>query len=528
MKTFGRTVIYANYTEKQLLSGTPEEIKAKVLDIIVNSVAIHDKNKTESRYLIDYLYGDQDIKNKVKLTRTEINNKGVENWAWAFMDWKKAFLLGKPIQYAPLDNVANEEITLLNKYNTFEDKDQKDQELYEDLYTVGRAFRYNSATPVTEDDESPYESLNFDVEHTEVVYSSGAKHEQLLSFVETCKKYIVQEVNPDTGKKEDVVKLYNEYTVYTRNKQYIVDDKEGNYTIKEGKKIINDVHLITEYYLNRKRIGLLEIGKDIFDDLNYVENLDKDDIESFVNSIMVFTNAEVNKEGMDAIKEFGAVSIKSTESKKASVELLQSRLKSIDTQIYYLRKLSALHSILSVPQATNSGEVSNAETGKAMLTGQGFTSSSIRVENEEKSFKKCDRNALKVILKICRNAKDSNIKNLKVSDIEIKFSRDLSDNILVKTQALMNLMTANIPPEISNAVINLFSDPVAVTKLQEEYIAKKQELQNKINEAQNQNKNSEDIKKPTDNENLSNSKYEEYYKKAKDEVVSKSLERLGL
>lgn len=489
MKTMGRQVIYANYTEKQLLSGTPEEIKAKVLDIIVNSVDIHEQNKTESRYLIDYLYGDQDIKNKIKLTRTEINNKGVENWAFAFMDWKKAFLLGKPIQYAPLDNVANKEISLLNKYNTYEDKDQKDQDLYEDLYTVGRAFRYNSATPITEDDESPYESLNFDVEHTEVVYSSGAKHEQLLSFVETCKKHIVQEVNPETGKPENVTKYYNEYTVYTRNQQYIVDNKNGSYQIRIGEQIINNVHLITEYYLNRKRIGWLEIGKDIFDDLNYVENLDKDDIESFVNSIMVFTNAEVDKKGMDAIKEFGAVSIKSTESKKASVELLQSRLKSIDTQIYYLRKLSALHSILSVPQATNSGELSNAETGKAMLTGQGFTSSSIRVENEEKSFKKCDRNALKVILKICRNAEKSEIKTLKVSDIEIKFSRDLSDNILVKTQALMNLMTANIPPEVANAVINLFSDPVAVTKLQEEYMKKKQELANQINKIKNSNNN---------------------------------------
>ena len=149
MKTMGRQVIYANYTEKQLLSGTPEEIKNKVLDIIVNSVDIHEQNKLEIRYLKAYLYGDQDIKNKIKLTRTEINNKGVENWAFAFMDWKKAFLLGKPIQYAPLDNVANKEISLLNKYNTYEDKDQKDQELYEDLYTVGRAFRYNSATPIT-------------------------------------------------------------------------------------------------------------------------------------------------------------------------------------------------------------------------------------------------------------------------------------------------------------------------------------------------------------------------------------------
>ena len=191
---------------------------------------------------------------------------------------------------------------------------------------------------------------------------------------------------------------------------------------------------------------------------------------------MVFTNAEVNKEGMDAIKQYGAVSIKSTDQKKASVEMLQSRLKSLDTQIYYLRKISALHSILSVPQATQSGEVSNAETGKAVLTGQGFTSASVRVENEEKAFKKCDRNALKVILKICRNVAESKIKNLKVSNIDIKFSRDLSENLLVKTQALINLATANIPPEIANAVIGLFSDPVAVTNMQKEYLVEKQRI----------------------------------------------------
>ena len=250
-------------------------------------------------------------------------------------------------------------------------------------------------------------------------------------------------------------------------------------------------------------MSFLEICKDIFDDLNYIENLDKDDIEGFVNSIMVFTNAEVDKKGMDAIKEFGAVSIKSTDQKKASVELLQSRLKSLDTQIYYLRKLSALHSILSVPEATQSGEFTNAETGKALLTGQGFTSASIRVENEEKAFKKCDRNSLKVILKICRNASDSEIKELKVSNIDIKFSRDLSDNLLTKTQALINLQTANIPPQIANAVVGLFSDPVAVTKLQEAYIAQKQILQTAINKTNKQNvaEQNNDIQDVQQNEN---------------------------
>ena len=487
MKTMGRFVPYANYTEEQLLSGTQTEKDNKVLDILKNSIALHELNKRDSRYLINYLYGDQDIKNKEKLTRPDINNKGVENWAWAFMDWKKAFLLGKPIQYAPLDNIANQEISTLNNYVTYEDKDQKDQDLYEDIFAVGRAFRYINYTKTSEDDEAPFELVNLDVLNTEVVYSSSIRHEQLLSYVVTSKKYIAQEVNPDTGKPENVDKYYDEYTVYTRNMQYVIDDKLVELRIVSRKPIIQNIHLITEYYFNKHRMSMLEICKDIFDDINKIEALDMDDFENHTNSIMVFTNAEVSREGMDAIKQYGAVSIKSTDQKKASVELLEQQLVSVNTQIYYLRKLSALHSILSVPEATQNGSISNAETGKAVLTGQGFTSASVRVENEEKAFKKCDRNALKVILKICKNASDSEIKNLKISGIDIRFSRDLSDNLLVKTQALINLQTANIPPEVANAVIGLFGDAVSVTKLQEQYIKQKALLQQEITKASSNN-----------------------------------------
>ena len=142
MKTFGRTTIYAPFTEEQFLTGTDTDIVNKIIDIINNSIDIHKKNKAETEYLQNYLYGDQDIKDKVKLTRTDINNKSVENWAYAFMDWKKAFLLGKPIQYAPLNDVANDEIAKLNSYVSYEGKAKKDQDIFEDMFTVGRAYRY--------------------------------------------------------------------------------------------------------------------------------------------------------------------------------------------------------------------------------------------------------------------------------------------------------------------------------------------------------------------------------------------------
>ena len=500
MNTFGRKTIYANYTESELLKGTQEQRDAKVLDIVINSISQHEKNSAESIYLINYLYGEQDIKDKKKLTRTDINHTGVENWAYAFQDWKKAFLLGKPIQYAPLDDKANNEITSLNKYNVFEDKDQKDQDLYEDVFTVGRAFRFNKPSKITEDDETPYNIVNLDVEDAEVVYSSSIDHEQLLSYIKTSKVFI-----PSDDTKQEQKRNYDEYTVYTRDMQYVINNKSGNYKIIKRNPLILKIHLITEYYLNKYRVSLLELVKDILNDLNTVENLDLDDIESFVNAIMVFTNAEVTKEGMDKIKEFGAVSIKSTDQKKASVELLQSRLKSLDTQIYYLRKLQALHSILSVPMASNNGDITNAETGKGMLVGQGFTSASVRVENEEKAFKKCDRNALKVILKICKNSSGSKIKNLKVSDIDIKFSRDLSDNLLTKTTALLNLTTAQIPPEIRNAIVGLFSDPVAVTKLQEQFLKEQREIQNEINKRNNNENNiNENNNKIEDSQQIQN------------------------
>ena len=480
----GRKTIKANYTEKQFLSGTIEDQTNKVIDVVTNSFSIHLQNKDDSQYLQDYIKGIQDIRLKRKLTRTDINHKSVENWAYAFVDWKKTFLLGKPIQYAPLGDSSTTEMQMLNKYTSYENKNLKDLQIYDDVLTCGRGFRYNNVTKVTEEDEAPFEIINTDVLNTEVVYSSGLTGEQLCSYIQTDMQYITQEINPETNEEEEVVKPYNEVTVYTRKRQFVLEDKTGEWTLKSTKPITLNEHLITEYYTNKYRLSLIEIGKDIFDDLNNVENYDLDDIEGFVNSIMVFTNAEISKEGMEAIKEYGAVSIKSTDQKKASVELLQSRLKSLDTQIFYLRKLSALHDILGVPQAQNNGTI-NAETGKAMLTGQGFTSSSIRIEGEEESFRCCDRNSLKVLLKICKNSPDSEIKSLKTSDIDIKFNRDMNDNLLVKTQALNNLMTAQIPPEVANSVIGLFSDPVSVTELQKKYMDEKQKIQEQIDSIKN-------------------------------------------
>jgi hypothetical protein len=127
MKSYGRTTIYANYTEEQILKANDSELDKIIIDILNNSASIHKNNKENSQYLKNFYYGDQDIKYKEKKTRKEINNKTVENWAYAIIQFKMAYLLGKPIQYVQLNDSGEAEISLLNKYVRYESKKAKDK-----------------------------------------------------------------------------------------------------------------------------------------------------------------------------------------------------------------------------------------------------------------------------------------------------------------------------------------------------------------------------------------------------------------
>lgn len=496
MKTYGRKTIYANYTESELLEANKSNQEKIILDILTNSLSIHENNKNETRYLKNYYKGKQDIYSKKKITRTNINNKSVENWAYALIDFKKSWQLGKPIQYVQKDDSAGEEISWLNNYCSYENKQVKDLLIFEDMLVSGRGFRYIAPDKANEEDEAPFELINVDNDLCEVVYSSQIGHEQLLSYIETSKCYI--DTNDNNTKK-----TYSEYTIYIKNKMFVANNKSGSLKIDKEKiqdLIIND-HYIKEYYLNNDRISMIEIGKDLFDDINYLESLDKDDMEQFVNAIMVFINCEYDVKKLNDLKDLGAVGVKSTPQLPADIKLLEQRLNANSTQTYYSRLLGALHQILGIPKANDSGDVSYGDTGQARLTGQGYTSAGIRADGSEIMFKMCDLNSIKNILKICKE-KDSKIKSLKVSEIDCKFQRDMSDNLLVKTQALQNLYNAKIPRKFANAIIGLFGDPNAVTSEQNKIFGEEgleidssNTNENDLNENNNQNNKFTNINK---------------------------------
>lgn len=454
METYGRKVLYSSLKEEEL---NAESIR----NILDDLIAKHRINATESKYLRDYYVGKQDIMYKKKFTREDINNKTTENWAFAITEFVKSFLLNEPIQYVQNSDKASTEIMALNEYMSYENKAYKDSDLIEDIVLTGRGFRYIAPDNANEEDEAPFELENIRPEECEIVYYSGIGHKQLFAFVETRMIRQVEKVSDlESTEPTWVTEEYNDYMVYTKNRAYkyttingiieyvAPDDEQKEILFPEG-------HRIYEYFFNKKRYSLIEAVKPLLDKINQLESLDMDDMEQFVNAIMVFKNANITEETIAQGKALGALLLKSDTNMPADVTLLQGRLQAKDTQVFYQRLISAALAIIAMPFASDNGTY--GDTGIARMTGQGWTMADQRANTLISSLIMSEKETLKYILKICKN-KSSEIVNLKASEIEIRFRINKNSNILEKTQALLNMKTAQIAPEIAIPTCKIFND----------------------------------------------------------------------
>lgn len=112
---------------------------------------------------------------------------------------------------------------------------------------------------------------------------------------------------------------------------------------------------------------------------------------------------------------------------------------------------------------------STSDTGTAVYYREGWTVAEGRARDTELIFKSSEKQFLKLVLRIL---KDINGVEIKLNEIDIKFTRNKSENLLVKTQGLQNLLEAGIHPQIAISTSDLFSDPEQVYSDSREYLEK--------------------------------------------------------
>jgi SPP1 family phage portal protein len=432
---FGREVIYSPYTQSELNEKTIKEIIKKAMET-------HEKNRADIDYLYNFYKGKQPILSKTKVVRPDINNIVLENHAFGAIEFKKGYVFGKPIKYVQRDDVSTDEISKLNSYMLAVDKQSKDTELSEWIYIAGQGYRV--ALP-SKDDDAPFRIENLDPRDTAVVYEAGIGHKPLLAF--TYFTYI--EKNGQEAKKG---------SIYISKKYYAFEFKGTDIKLSNPQELIFEEIPIVEYSLNKSRLGIVEIIMSANNVLNKIASNDMDGIEQFIQSLVVFVNQDVDEEEFKKLMNLGAVKIKSANPQMpADVKLLINQLNNSNTNIFYERTYNNMLTIVGVPRISN--KASGGDTGQATLVGEGWTMADLRADQDELMFKKGEKQTLKMILKICNLSPASGIKKLSIKDVETKFERNKSDNLLVKAQALLNLKQAEVPPEIAYGVVGLFSDP---------------------------------------------------------------------
>lgn len=450
----GRRMILTDETEVNI---------GNVVQILRKALPYHWKNRSEISYLWSYYKGRQPILNRVKEVRPEITNKIVENRANEIVSFKSGYLMGEPLQYVSRGNAENiaDAINQLNEFVFAEEKPAKDKELADWFHICGTSFRMVLPDEMAgEDDESPFEIYTLDPRNTFVVYNNGLGNKPILGV-----KYVVDE--------NGVV----HYSCYS-NHEY--------FEIVESKVISYDTHIlgeipIIEYPLNMARIGAFELVIPLLDAINLTDSNRLDGVEQFIQALMLFHNVDISSEDFDELRERGAIKFKDIDPQlKAEINYLVSNLNQGETQTLVDHMYQTVLTICGMPN--RNGGSSTSDTGSAVIMRDGWSAAEARAKDSELMFKKSERIFLKVVLNICRTLADM---DLKVCNVEIRFTRRNYENILQKAQVLDLMLKNNkIHPRLAFEHCGLFVDSDLAYTLSAEYVEEQEQKAQELFEQQ--------------------------------------------
>ena len=441
---FGRTVIYYD---------TGEVTRENICDILSKVLETHRKNALEIDRLYQIFKGNQSIFGKTKTVREEINNRIVVNFANQIVTFKTGYLLGKPIQYVSrgektveLSDTVSSEIDDLNRYASDCDKAAKDIELAEWFHICGTSYRLIQSDGTADKDASPFEIHTLDPRTAFVVYSNEVGHKPMLGVLETLQN--------------DGTKIYH---CYSRNRYFKVSEPFvfPDSVLDESEHYYGRVPII-EYPANNARLGAFEIVLSLLDAINAAFSDLADGREQFINALLVIKGADITDEQFSELRSQGGIKVPAD----GDVKYLVSELNQTQNGETINLMIDTMLEIVGMPKrsGTNGG---TSDNGIAVILRDGFADAEARASDTERIFKKSENELLRIALKICNAMRGM---SLQLSSVEPHFTRQNTDNLLAKVQALTTMLaTDKIHPRLAWQLSTLVSDPESAYMISQEY-----------------------------------------------------------
>lgn len=478
MQLLGRRQIF---TDKTVID------KSNILEVLGEAFAIHEQNRNEMIYLFEYVKGDQPILKREKMIRPEVNEKIVDNMASEILEFKLGYEFGSPITYVQrarkdiksrnalfqfIKNLfSNKEsqkedmrVSVLNEMMVEECKASKDLQLAKDVKTCGVGYRLilpkRFKTGV-----SVFDLLVLNPMNTFVVYSNDAYREPVLGVA-----YF-----PHT----DGSITFGCYTKtdYFEIKMGVV--KNFDESFYEAPNVLGDIPIV-EYINDYDRMGCFERVIPLMDALNTVDSDRVNDIAQHVQNLLWGDNVAIDEEQYKKLRAEGMIVTKSDQGRQATLKYLESVLNQSENQtlVDYVKQ-----QILDITNTPSRSELSGGSTGSATNMSTGWMAAETDAKEKEQIWAASERRETALVLKIIKTSDevDTDIAELNLSDIEIRFSRSRTYDLATKCNSLATLIRIGIDPLRAIEVVGLFTDPQQVTLDSAERIDKilfKEEIEN--------------------------------------------------
>ena len=406
------------------------------------AITIHNQNRREIDYLYHYVGGDQPILYRTKDVRPEIKNDVVENHALEIVRFMTAQTYGEPIQYVSMKGRESVSVIVdkINDYMRAIDKAFYDVQIGDWQSTCGTAYRETWSKTRDEIDEGePAMGIDCaDPRDNFIVYSSQHGHKSLASFSRCY------------DEKDE------EYWLCTTPKRV--------FKIKNGKIESNTYNghgriLLVEYPNNIRRLSDVEIVITMLDAINKIQSNRIDGIEQFVQAFIKFVNCEIDETTFLKMCKIGALKVKTVNaSMPADVGMVSSQLDQEQTQV---SKDDLYKNVLVIEGMPSREQNTGGDTGQAVYLRNGWDFAEQRAKIDEPVTIKAEKEFLRIALNILK-VKQQIPDNITVADIDVKITRNNTDNMLVKAQALIYLLEKGIHPKIAIRTVSLWSDPEKV------------------------------------------------------------------
>jgi hypothetical protein len=204
----------------------------------------------------------------------------------------------------------------------------------------------------------------------------------------------------------------------------------------------------------------------MLDAINKIQSNRIDGIEQFVQAFIKFVNCDIDEDTFLKMCKIGAIKVKTVNpSMKADVGMVSSELSQEQTQI---AKDDLYRNMLIIEGMPSREQNTGGDTGQAVYLRNGWDFAEQRAKIDEPVTVKAEKEFLRVVLNILKTKQQ--IVNLSIADIEVKITRNKTDNMLVKAQALIYLLEKGIHPKIAIKTCDLWGDPEKVYNLSKPYL----------------------------------------------------------